>query len=132
MSDALAADTVPAATTTTASTAQPPVDAPYELSAEKMMTDNVLILALLFFIFYFLLIRPQSRRVKIQQELMKSLQKGNKVLTSGGLIGTIIKFEGDDVVLIEVAQSVRVRVSRASVSEVLSDKAVAGENANDN
>ena len=73
---------------------------PYELSAEKMMTDNVMILALLFFIFYFLLIRPQSRRVKLHKEMMNSLQKGNKVLTGGGIIGTIIKFDGEDLVVV--------------------------------
>ena len=117
-----------------ASTTQVPADAastPYELSAEKMMMDNLFILGMLFFIFYFILIRPQQKRLKIQRDMMKALEKGNKIMTTGGIIGTIAKFEGDDIVVVEVAQGVKIRMSRASVSEVVSDKSV-GESANDN
>ena len=84
-----------------------------------------------FFIFYFILIRPQQRRLKTQRDMMKALEKGNKILTTGGIIGTISKFEGDDVVVVEIAQGVKIRMSRAAVSEVISDKSV-GESANDN
>ena len=104
---------------------------PYELSPEKMMMDNMFILGMFFFIFYFLLIRPQQKRLKIQRELMKALQKGNKVMTTGGIIGTITKFEGDDIVVVEIAQGVKVRMSRAAISEVVDGKS-AGESANDN
>ena len=104
---------------------------PYELSPEKMMMDNMFILGRFFFIFYFLLIRPQQKRLKIQRELMKALQKGNKVMTTGGIIGTITKFEGDDIVVVEIAQGVKVRMSRAAISEVVDGKS-AGESANDN
>ncbi len=104
---------------------------PYELSPEKMMMDNLFILGMLFFIFYFILIRPQQKRLKIQRDLMKSLQKGNKVMTSGGIIGTITKLEGDDVVVVEVAQGVKLRMARSAVSEIISDKS-SGETANDN
>ncbi len=104
---------------------------PYQLSAEKMMMDNLFILGMLFFIFYFILIRPQQRRLKMQREMMKSLAKGNKVMTTGGIIGTIHKFEGDDIVVVEVAQGVKLRMARSSISEVVSDK-VTGESANDN
>lgn len=103
---------------------------PHELSAEKMMMDNLLILGLLFFIFYFLLIRPQQKRVRAHQNLMKSLAKGNRVMTSGGIIGTVVKFDGEDVVVLEVAQGVKIRIARASVTEVVSEKG--GESANDN
>jgi preprotein translocase YajC subunit len=105
---------------------------PYELTPEKMMQDNLLILAVLFFIFYFLLIKPQKKRIKQHSELMKSLQKGNKVITSGGIIGTIIKFEGEDVVVLEVSQGVRVRMAKSSISEIAGDKVASGESANDN
>jgi preprotein translocase subunit YajC len=104
---------------------------PYELSPEKMMMDNLFILGMLFFIFYFILIRPQQKRLKLQRDLMKSLQKGNKVMTVGGIIGTITKFEGEDVVVVEVAQGVKLRLARSAVTEVVSDKSV-GETANDN
>ena len=104
---------------------------PYQLSAEKMMMDNLFILGMLFFIFYFILIRPQQKRLKIQRDLMKGLAKGNKIMTTGGIIGTISKFEGDDIVIVEIAQGVKIRMARSSISEVMSDK-VTGESANDN
>ena len=104
---------------------------PYELSPEKMMMDNLFLLGMLFFIFYFILIRPQQKRLKIQRELTKTLQKGNKVITSGGIIGTISKFEGDDVVVLEIAQGVKIRIARSAISEMASDKTT-GESANDN
>src|ERR1700743_1103130 len=118
MRDAFAADTPPANADTPAGVAaspQAPDQVPYELSAEKMMQDNLLILALIFFIFYFILIRPQQKRLKTHQALMKSLQKGNKVMTSGGIIGSIVKFEGDDVVVVEVSPDVRVRIARSAI-----------------
>lgn len=119
------------AATTAATTEQTAPGEPYELSAEKMMMDNLLILGLLFFIFYFLLIRPQQKRLKQHQEMVKSLAKGNRVMTSGGLIGTIVKFEGDDVVILEVAQGIKVRMAKSAITEVVEAKASA-ESANDN
>src|SRR5476649_218731 len=128
MRDSFAADDKAVATD---SLTQAATDAPYELSPEKMMMDNLFILGMLFFIFYFILIRPQQRRLKVHKEMMKALAKGNKVMTSGGIIGTIVKFEGDEVVVIEIAQGVKVRMARSSISEVVSDKA-SGDIANDN
>jgi len=117
----------------TVSTTGAPADQapPYDLSAEKMMMDNLFLIAMLFFIFYFILIRPQQRRLKVQGDLMKGLQKGNKIITSGGIIGTIAKLEGDDVIVLEVAQGVKLRMARSSVTEVVSEKSP-GESANDN
>jgi preprotein translocase subunit YajC len=115
---------------TTASTETTPA-VPHELSAEKMMMDNLLILGMLFFIFYFILIRPQQRKLKAHQKMLKELAKGNKVITSGGVIGTIHKFEGEDIVQLEVAQGVKLRVARSAITDVLND-AAASAIANDN
>ncbi len=123
MSAAFATDT-----TTGTATAEP---SPYELSAEKMMMDNLFFIGVLFFIFYFILIRPQQKRIRQHQEMMKALAKGDKVLTTGGLLGTIIKFEGDDVLIVEIAPNVRVRVAKNAVSEVVNTPGL-GETANDN
>jgi len=112
-------------------TAETGVSSHPELSPEKMMTDNLLVMAALFSIFYFILIRPQQKRLKAHQELVKGLDKNQKVITSGGLIGTITKLEGDDVVVLEVAQGVKVRVARSSISEVFKGEA-SSESANDN
>lgn len=124
--DAVAADPQVSAT------AAPGSETPYELSAEKMMMDNLLVLGMLFFIFYFILIRPQQKRLKKHQEMMKSLAKGNRIITSGGLIGVIAKFEGDEVVVLEVAQDVKVRVARSSIVEIKDNSVGLGETANDN
>jgi preprotein translocase subunit YajC len=67
----------------------------------------------------------------MQREMLKALAKGNKVQTSGGLIGSIVKFEGDDIVIVEIAQGVKVRLARSAITEVVSDK-TASESANDN
>lgn len=103
----------------------------YQVSAEKMMMDNLMMLGVLFFIFYFLLIRPQQRKVKAHLELTKNLAKGDKVITGGGIIGTVSKFEGDDIVVVEIAPEIKVRVARASISDKVDD-VKSGKSANDN
>ncbi len=95
------------------------------------MMDNLLILGMLFFIFYFILIRPQQRKLKTHQKMLKELAKGNKVLTAGGVIGVINKFEGDDIVHLEVAQGVKLRIARSAITDVVND-ATSGASANDN
>lgn len=124
-------DAIAAETKTVDTTATEQAQVPEDLSADKMIKDNLLILGLLFFIFYFMLIRPQQKRVKQHNDLMKGLQKGNKVITSGGMYGVITKLEGDDIVVVEIAPSVKVRISRSAVAEVV-DKAGTGDIANDN
>jgi len=124
------AQTEKAATST--EIAVPAADTPVQLTSEKMLQDNLLMLAMLFAIFYFILIRPQQKRVKAQRDLLGSLAKGNRVITSGGLIGTITKFEGDNIVVIQIAEGVKVRVARSAISEVTTEKAPAGDSANDN
>jgi preprotein translocase subunit YajC len=109
-----------------------PAELPPHLSADKMLLDNLMILGALFFIFYFILIRPQQKRLKFHQAMLKGLAKGNKVITSGGLIGTITKFEGNDIAIIEVAQGVKVRVAKSAITETVDDKNAGGESANDN
>jgi preprotein translocase subunit YajC len=117
---------------TSAETTVPADQVPYDISAEKMMKDNLLILGMLFCIFYFILIRPQQKRLKQHNEMMKTLAKGNRVITSGGLIGVITKFEGDDVVVLEVAAGMKVRVTRNSIAEVKDGSVNISETANDN
>jgi preprotein translocase subunit YajC len=77
-------------------------------------------LVLIFVVFYFLLIRPQQKKMKAHRELIASVKRGDKVLTSGGIIGTVVKVEeGEDVLLVEIAKDVRVRVARGTISELL-------------
>ncbi len=73
-------------------------------------------------IFYFLIMRPQSKRQKEHKELVDSLQKGDRVVTTGGFHGTIRGVnEERDVVVLEIANNVKVEVSRGSVSRVVKE-----------
>ena len=74
-------------------------------------------LILMFAIFYFLLIRPQQKKAKQHRELLSALKKGDRVVSSGGLHGTITGIT-DDLVTVEVAPKVRVKISRGSISGV--------------
>jgi len=106
--------------------------APYDLSPQKMLSDTGVFLLFLFAIFYFLLIRPQQKRYKAHQHMLTGLQKGARIVTGGGIIGTVSKLEGKDVVLVEIAQGVRVRVARDHIGDILPEGSPAAETANDN
>lgn len=107
------------------------ITSPPELSTEKMFTDTLLFLVLLFAIFYFMLIRPQQKKIKAHQNMVKSLKKGDKVITAGGVHGKIHKIENDGSALIEVAPDVKIKVSISSISEMANTSSVA-QTANDN
>ncbi len=72
-------------------------------------------LIIIFAIFYFLLIRPQQKRAKEHQNFLANLKKGDQVVTNGGLIGRIVALT-DDVVTLEVAEKVRVKVMRNQIA----------------
>ncbi|MCR9256076.1 MAG: preprotein translocase subunit YajC [Alphaproteobacteria bacterium] len=69
-------------------------------------------------IFYFLLWRPQRKRQKEHEQLVKNLRRGDRVVTAGGLVGTVSKATEEDEVEVEIANGVKVRVVRALVSSV--------------
>ena len=73
---------------------------------------------LIFVIMYFLVLRPQQRRVKQHQEMVKALRRGDTVVTSGGLVGKVTKVVDDDQIEVEISDGVRVRQMRSMVSEV--------------
>ncbi len=73
---------------------------------------------LIFVVFYFLLIRPQQKKQKALQQMIQNLQKGDKVITSGGVHGTIFKM-GELVLTLEVAEKVRIQVDRQQVARVV-------------
>ncbi len=81
---------------------------------------SMLPLILIFVVFYFLLIRPQQQKMKAHRAMISAVKRGDKVLTAGGIFGTISKVEeADDVVLVEIAKDVRVRVARSTISDVV-------------
>ena len=75
---------------------------------------------LIFGIFYFLLFMPMQRQKKQQQKMLKSLQNGNVVLTSGGIVGTIISMGDDDTLVLRVKpDNVKLQVARSAVSTLM-------------
>ena len=82
------------------------------------MITSLLPFVLIFVIMYFLILRPQQKRVKQHAEMVKNVRKGDTVITSGGLIGRVIKVIDDDQVEIEIADGVRVRQMRSMVTDV--------------
>jgi len=75
-------------------------------------------LILMFAIFYFLLIRPQQKKAKQHKQVLSSIKKGDRVVSSGGLHGVVTGLT-DDVVIMEIAPKIRVKVSRGSIAGVL-------------
>src|SRR3546814_12961763 len=71
-------------------------------------------------VFYFLLIRPQQKKAKQHREMVSALRRGDKVVTAGGMIGTVTKIISDTEAQVELAEGVRVRVVRHTISDVLS------------
>ncbi len=72
-------------------------------------------LILIMVIFYFLLIRPQQKRMKQHRAMVESLKKGDKIVTSGGIFGQIVDVK-EDVLKVEIADGVRIRIKRDSVA----------------
>lgn len=69
-------------------------------------------------VFWFLLIRPQQKRAKEHQEMITKVARGDTIVTSGGLIGKVNKVVDERELLVEIAENVKVRVSRGGIAEV--------------
>ncbi len=80
---------------------------------------NMLPIAAIFAIFYFLLIRPQQKQQKELETMIKNLKPGDKVLTSGGLYGVVLGFKGDDLE-VQFSQTVKLTVARSAVTALVS------------
>ena len=78
---------------------------------------------LIFAIFYFLLFLPMQRQKKQQQKMLRELQNGNVVLTSGGIVGTIVTIGDDETLVLRVKpDNVKLQVARSAVSSLVTDK----------
>ncbi|MCE5359980.1 preprotein translocase subunit YajC [Candidatus Igneacidithiobacillus taiwanensis] len=87
-------------------------------SGMDSMLFQILPLIFIFAIFYFLLIRPQSQKLKAQRELIASVAKGDEVVTSGGLAGRVMQ-AGEEYLHVEIAENTVVKIQRSAVSMVL-------------
>jgi preprotein translocase subunit YajC len=86
--------------------------------SDNPLTSFLVPMVLVFVIFYFLMLRPQQKRAKQHQELIKNLRRGDTVITSGGLVGKVTKVVDDDQIEVEIADDVRVRQLRSMVADV--------------
>lgn len=82
--------------------------------------ESFLPLILIFVVFYFLMIRPQQKRMKAHKEMLGQLRRGDRVVTQGGILGTVNKVVDEKEVIVEIAEGVRVRVLRATIQDIVS------------
>ena len=76
-------------------------------------------LVLIFIVFYFLLIRPQQAKVKAQREMLGGVKRGDRVVTGGGIIGLVTKVIGDNELQVELADGVRVRIIKSTITDII-------------
>jgi preprotein translocase subunit YajC len=77
-------------------------------------------LILIFAIMYFLMIRPQQKKLKEHKAMVEALRRGDQVLTQGGIVGKVVKVGDDGIVEVEIAESVKVKVLRHTIAQVMS------------
>ena len=95
-----------------------PAYAQTALGGDNPLTSFLVPMVLVFVIFYFLMLRPQQKRVKQHQEMVKNVRRGDTVITNGGLVGKVTKVIDDDQIEIEIADDVRIRQMRQMVTDV--------------
>ena len=76
-------------------------------------------LVLIFVVFYFLLIRPQQSKMKAQKEMLAGVKRGDRVVTGGGIIGLVTKVIGENELQVELAEGVRVRIIKQTITDIL-------------
>jgi preprotein translocase subunit YajC len=95
------------------------------VAAEGDATSSLMRFAplfLIFAVFYFLLIRPQQKKLDEHAGMIKALKKGDKVITGGGIVGSVVKLDDDEKVTIEIAEGVQVKMVRSTISSVVAEK----------
>ena len=82
---------------------------------------QLLPLILIFVVFYFLLIRPQQKRVKQHKDMVNSLEIGSMVVTSGGIVAKVVKLNDDMFITVNISDNVDVKMKRDNVAETIED-----------
>ena len=75
-------------------------------------------LILIFVVFYLLLIRPQQKKVKLHREMINNLKRGDKIISSGGIIGTITKVNDSKELLVQISEDVEIKIAPGMVAEL--------------
>lgn len=85
-----------------------------------MRPEDLIMLLLIFVIMYFLLIRPQQKKVKEHTAMLEALRRGDQIITQGGVVGKIVKVKDDaNEVEVEIAEGVKVRVVKSTIATVM-------------
>lgn len=114
ISQALAQDTPPVPETTS-ETAVPGDASLTPPSTQNILIQNVAMIVLLVVMFYFLLIRPQQKRFKEHKLMIDALKPGDKVVTAGGIVGTLDKIVDDSEVVVDLGNGIKVTALRATI-----------------
>ncbi len=77
--------------------------------------EGLLPLVLIFGVFYFLLIRPQQKKAKMHREMLLNIRRGDKVVTGGGVVAKVVKLQGNDELVVEVAPNVEITVLKHTI-----------------
>ncbi len=80
---------------------------------------SLLPLVLIFVVFYFLLIRPQQKKMKAHKVLIGAVRRGDRIVTAGGILGQVTKVINDGEVQVEIADGVRIRIVRSTITDIL-------------
>jgi len=92
--------------------------APQGGDASGSLVSTIVMFGAIFVIFYFMIIRPQQKRSKERQKMLSNIAKGDKVVTSGGMHGTIAGLD-EKTVLLEVGDKIKLKFDRSAISQVL-------------
>jgi len=95
--------------------AQPPGDQP-----APWWSNPIVMFGFIGLIFYFMIMRTQQKRAKERQKLLESIKKGDKVITSGGMYGTVAGLD-EKTVLVQIADNVKVKLDRSSIATIISE-----------
>ncbi len=87
---------------------------------EQSLLPQLMPIILIFVVFYFLLIRPQQKKMRDHREMLAAIRRGDKIVTGGGIVGEVVKVGEDDQLTVQIADEVRVKVIRSTVTTVLS------------
>ena len=82
------------------------------------MVSTFVMFGAIFLIFYFMIIRPQQKRAKEREKLLSSIEKGDKVITSGGVHGTVAGVE-EKTILLQVTENVKLKIERSAIATIL-------------
>ena len=96
---------------------------PHAPSFGELLSKMMPMLVMVFFIFYFMVLKPQQKKIKAHEDMIKELKKGERVITAGGILGKVVEISEDGISL-EIAPGVKVKCISSKVTKKISEEAV--------